>query len=78
LAPKKPNKSERSILYVRGLPSGLLGRINGLAENLEMDRDEFVIELLRQDVERWEKTQQEMRDWWQSRKRSGTTGERTK
>ena len=64
---KNPSKGERSILYVRGLPSGLLGRINGLAENLELDRDEFVIELLKQDVERWEKTQQDMRKWWQSR-----------
>ena len=73
--PKKPSKGERSTLYVRGLPTGLLGRINGLAENLDSDRDEFVIELLKQDLERWEKTQQDMRIWWSSRAK--TRSERT-
>jgi len=61
-----PKKGDRSILYVRRLPSGLLGRINGLAENLDLVRDEFVIKLLELSVRRFEKTQQEMKQWWKT------------
>ena len=39
-------KKDRSTLYVRGLPTGLLGRINARAEDLGMERDPFVIKLL--------------------------------
>jgi hypothetical protein len=59
-------KKDRSILYVRGLPSGLLGRINARAEDLEMDRDPFVIRLLERVLKRWEETQKSTRDWWDS------------
>lgn len=71
-------KNEKKVLYVRcakrtgGFPSDLLGRINARAEELEMDRDEFVTELLRQEMERWEANQQAVRKWWESRTKSKT------
>jgi hypothetical protein len=64
-----PKKGDRTLLYVRDLPPGLLGRINGTAEYLELVRDEFVIELLRQECERFEAAQFEAKAWWQSRLR---------
>jgi hypothetical protein len=57
-------KGDRTILYVRGLPQGLLGRINARAEELELERDQFVIELLQRVLRRFEKTQQETKEWW--------------
>jgi hypothetical protein len=57
-------KKDRSTLYVRGLPPGLLGRINARAEDLDMERDPFVIELLERVLKRWERTQQKTREWW--------------
>jgi len=68
-------KKEKGALYVRGFPSGLLGRINGTAEYLEIDRNEFVIELLRQDMEMIETLQTKAKEWWASRKepRDGPT-----
>jgi hypothetical protein len=57
-------KGDRSILYVRGLPKGLLGRINARAEELDLDRDEFVADLLMRVLKRFEKPQEETRDWW--------------
>ena len=68
-------KNDKTVLYVRcakrarGFPSDLLGRINARAEELEMDRDEFVTELLRQEMERWEGNQEAVRKWWESRKK---------
>jgi hypothetical protein len=59
-----PKKGDRSILYVRGLPQGLLGRINGVAENLDLVRDKFVIKLLEIGLRQFEKSQQEMKQWW--------------
>jgi len=60
-----PKKGDRSILFVRGLPQGLLGRVNGLAENLDLARDQFVIKLLEISVRQFEKSQREMKQWWQ-------------
>jgi hypothetical protein len=57
-------KKDRSTLYVRGLPTGLLGRINARAEDLEMERDPFVIQLLERVLRRWEKTQKDTKEWW--------------
>lgn len=57
-------KKDRSILYVRGLPPGLLGRINARAEDLDMERDPFVIRLLERVLKRWEGTQKATREWW--------------
>jgi len=57
-------KGDRSILYVRGLPLGLLGRINARAEDMDEDRDKFVIKLLERVLRRFEKTQQETKEWW--------------
>jgi hypothetical protein len=69
----KGTKKVKKSLFVRcsqrekGFPSDLLGRINATAELLEMDRDEFVAELLRQDMEQMEPMQKEVRDWWKLR-----------
>ena len=61
------NKSkDRSTLYVRGLPPKLLGRINARAEDMEMDRDTFVIQLLERVLKRFEKTQEQTREWWKN------------
>jgi hypothetical protein len=57
-------KKDRTILYVRGLPSGLLGRINARAEELELDRDQFVIKLLERVLKRFEERQRETKKWW--------------
>jgi hypothetical protein len=57
-------KKDRSTLYVRGLPPGLLGRINARAEDLEMERDLFVIQVLERVLRRWEKTQKDTKEWW--------------
>jgi len=60
-----PKKGDRTILYVRGLPPGLLGRINARAEELELERDKFVIRLLERVLERFEKKQRETKEWWE-------------
>ena len=57
-------KEARSALYVRGLPPGLLGRINARAEELDMDRDSFVIQLLERVLKRFDKNQDETKKWW--------------
>jgi hypothetical protein len=62
MAAKKKN---RSILFVRGLPKGLLGRINARAEELDMDRDAFVVDLLTRIFKPFEKRQSETEEWWQ-------------
>jgi hypothetical protein len=70
---KTTSGKKKSSLFVRcakregGFPSDLLGRINARAEELEMDRDDFVTELLRQEMERWEIVQKEVKKWWESR-----------
>jgi hypothetical protein len=58
------DKKDRSTLYVRGLPKGLLGRINARAEDLDLDRDTFVIELLERVFRQWEATQESTKEWW--------------
>ena len=58
------DKKDRSTLYVRGLPKGLLGRINARAEDLDMDRDSFIIQLLERVFRQWETTQENTREWW--------------
>ena len=58
-------KGDRSILYVRGLPLGLLGRINARAEELEMERDKFVIRLLERVLQQFEERQRETKEWWE-------------
>lgn len=57
-------KGDRTILYVRGLPTGLLGRINARAEELELERDKFVIKVLERVLKRFEQKQRETADWW--------------
>jgi hypothetical protein len=49
---------------VRGLPPGLLGRINARAEELELERDKFVIKVLERVLKRFEEKQQETAEWW--------------
>ena len=59
-----PRKGDRTILYVRGLPPGLLGRINARAEELELERDKFVIKVLERVLKRFEEKQRETAEWW--------------
>jgi hypothetical protein len=61
------DKKDRSTLYLRGLPKGLLGRINARAEDLDMERDAFVIELLQRVLRQWEATQENTKLWWTGR-----------
>jgi hypothetical protein len=46
------------------LPKGLLGRINARAEELDMERDKFVIELLQRILKQFVKAQTETSAWW--------------
>lgn len=70
---KKSKTAKKSALYVRcaqregGFPAELLGRINAAAELLQMDRDDFVTELLRLEMEILEKIQKETQAWWKSK-----------
>jgi hypothetical protein len=61
-----PRKGRKS-LYVRRFPSDLLGRVNGIAEFIGMERDEFVTELLRQEMKRFEEGQKNAVEWWKDR-----------
>ena len=61
-----PKKGDRSILYVRKLPPGLLGRINARAEELEMERDAFVIQMLQRILRRFEEDQKKTQEWWEA------------
>ena len=75
MAAKGTKKVKKTSLFVRcsqrekGFPSDLLGRINAAAELLEMDRDEFLVELLGQDMEQMEPMQKATREWWNLRKK---------
>jgi len=72
MSTKKSTSSKKSSLFVRckkrgGFPPDLLGRINARAEELEMDRDEFITEMLRQEMQRWEANQEAVKKWWELR-----------
>ena len=54
-------------LYVRMFPADLLRRLNGVAEFIGMERDVFVTELLKQDMQRFETSQAESTEWWKTR-----------
>jgi len=51
---------------IRGVSDDLRARIAGAAGYLEMGKDEFVAELLRRNMERFEQHQKEVKDWWDS------------
>lgn len=80
MAAKSTKKAKKTSLFVRcsqrekGFPSDLLGRINAAANLLERDRDEFLVELLQQDMEEMEPMQKAVREWWNRRakQKSGT------
>ena len=57
-----PKKQDRSRLYLRGLPSGLLGRVNAAAELLDMERDKWVIQVLERETSVLEQPQQRLRN----------------
>lgn len=73
MAAKSTKKAKKTSLFVRcsqretGFPSDLLGRINAAANFLEKDRDEFLVELLQQDMEEMEPMQKATHEWWNSR-----------
>jgi hypothetical protein len=65
---KKTDDEAVPRLEVKPFPPALLERIKGLAGMIGMDRNEFVIEFLRQETRRLRPIQKELKDWWTRRK----------
>jgi hypothetical protein len=71
MPPKKRKKNEDETvprLEVKPFPPELLERIKGLAGLIGMDRNEFVIEFLRQETRRLKPIQKELKEWWKRRR----------
>jgi hypothetical protein len=64
---KKTDDETVPRLEVKPFPPALLERIKGLSGLLGMDRNEFVIEFLRQETRRLKPIQKELKEWWKRR-----------
>lgn len=64
---RKNGKDSPSELSVKPFDRELLGRINAAAELLGLSKNEFVTELLRQEMKTLEDKQKEIQQWWRSR-----------
>jgi hypothetical protein len=64
---KKKSGTGLPTLQIRNCPTALLDRINGAAGFLHKSRDEFVAELLAQDLKYFERIQGEAQEWWKKR-----------
>jgi hypothetical protein len=53
-------KNKEGILIIRGITAPLRGRVNGMAELLNKDRDQMVIEWLERETKKLESVQQEL------------------
>jgi hypothetical protein len=63
------NGDEETIarLEVKPFPPALLERIKGFASLIGMERNEFVITFLRQEMKRLRPIQKELKAWWSER-----------
>jgi hypothetical protein len=64
---RKNDKDSPSELSVRPFDRELLGRINAAAEFIGLSKNEFVTELLRQEMQILEQKQKEIQEWWRAR-----------
>jgi len=64
----KNDKDSPGELSVRPFDRELLRRINAAAELLGLSKNEFVTELLRQEMKMLEEKQKEIQEWWRNRK----------
>jgi hypothetical protein len=60
-------KLKPSTLQIRKMPSDLFGRVNAMAELLELDRDDWVKDVLRDAVKGLESVQINVKKAWDER-----------
>lgn len=63
---KQPKQPKQKNYQIRGVPDDLQARIAGAAGYLKRGKDEFVTELLRRSMRRFERQQKEVEDWWKA------------